>query len=81
MTLPEITYKTTPITLGEQVLMDRIRDGVNTASSVLGLIVSRTNLSEQEALALELDEALQVMTKIAEALNQAVILEAMGKSL
>lgn len=74
----EITYKTTPLTLTDFVLMDRIKAGVTTYEAIVALIVKRTDLAEEEVLRMEMDEGPPI---IAKAMEHAITLEAIGKSL
>lgn len=76
----EITYHTKPITMGEMVLIQRIQTGSD-AEAMVALLVSRTDLAEDEVLRMDVDDATQIMNKVAEAFATATTLQMLGRAL
>lgn len=74
--MDEIIYSTSPITLGEQRLVDRIR---RADAEAMALIVGRTNLNEEQVNALDVFAALDVLGEVVKAMGDGAALSRLAR--
>lgn len=80
MDLEKVEYYTKPVILLENILMQRIsRD--NDWEAMFEMIGLRTNITEEEAELLDLDELNVVMAKISIAVQDSVTLTILGRQI
>ena len=78
--IPEkIEYSTKPITVADMLYASLAAKG--DIEYMIMLIVARTNLTREEVLLLESEEAAAIIAKVAEALGIATVLQNLGKQL
>lgn len=79
MNLDNIIYSTRPMTLRDRILCQRAMQG--DYESIAAYILARTNLQHEEALDLDDEEQIKVVTQIGKAVVQSVLLQQLGKAL
>lgn len=78
MNIEDVAFYTTPLTLHDMILIQKVGHGDYEA--VLDYIVKRTNLTIEQALALELQEIAAVLEKLREAIGYSTVLSDLSKS-
>lgn len=76
----EIIYSSKPITLGNMIDIQRFQNDGD-SEALLELFLDRTDLTEEEACALDMDDIDVIISKLVVALEQAIALRNLGKSL
>lgn len=79
MDLSKVEYSTRPVTLQTHVWMEQA--GRGSFEAMLKLVVSRTNITEPEALELVDDELSEVILQIGDGMSRAFALSALGRSM
>lgn len=76
----DITYSSKPITLGNMIDIQRFQSEGD-SEALLELILDRTDLTEEEAVQLDMDDIDVIVSSLVLALEQAIALRNLGKSL
>lgn len=76
----EIIYSSKPITLGNMIDIQRFQSESD-SEALLELILDRTDLTEEEAIQLDMDDIDVIVSNLVTALEQAIALRNLGKSL
>lgn len=79
MNLDQIVYSTKSITLREMIIAQRVAQGE--ASAIVEFLLLRTNLTEEQALDLDLEDITVISNHIQEAIKTSQILESISKQL
>ncbi len=76
----EIVYSTRPPTLGLLVLVRALSEPDPDPRNMVALLLARTDLTEEEVLALDMDEVDEVLVRIRKGVEQAQVLAQLGHS-
>lgn len=79
MDIEKVVASTRPLTLGDHILLQRITDG--DLEATYQYILRRTNLTPEEAWALDTKETLEVLNKITIGVADSLLLESIGNAL
>lgn len=81
MALPDYEVSTKPTTVADAWYANRLMKDPQDWEAFISLVRSRTTLTLEQILALDLDEAVAVINRISEGVARAVSLMQLGKSL
>ena len=81
MTLPDYEVSTKPTTVADAWYANRLMKNPQDWEAFIEVAISRTTLTREQVLALDIEEAAEVLGKIADGVHQAVKLMILGQTL
>ena len=79
MDIEKVVASTRPLTLGDHILLQKI--GLGDFEATYQYILRRTDLTSEEALALDSKEVVTVLEKISTGIVDSLLLESIGNAL